>query len=217
MEEKGQLALGKMTYEEFLEWCDEDTWAEWVNGDVIILSPASARHQDISDFLVAILRIFIEARRLGRVLSALFQMKTGPELPSREPDIIFVSRENLERLKESHLEGPADLVIEIISQESLERDKSEKFEEYEEGGVREYWLIDPDRKEAEFYILGEEGNYRLIFGGSVGEYRSEVVPGFWLRVDWLWEEPLPSPLRVIGEISGIEPSLIDAFESALRG
>jgi hypothetical protein len=51
----------------------------------------------------------------------------------------------------------------------------------------------------------------------VGEYRSEVVPGFWLRVDWLWEEPLPSPLRVIGEISGIEPSLIDAFESALRG
>jgi Uma2 family endonuclease len=217
MGEKSRLALGKITYEEFLEWCNEDTWAEWVDGEIILLSPASTRHQDISDFLVAILRTFVEARRLGRILSAPFQMKTGPELPGREPDIIFVSRENLERLKESHLEGPADLVIEIISPESLERDKGEKFEEYEEGGVREYWLIDPDRKEAEFYILGEEGNYRLIFGGSVGEYRSEVVPGFWLRVDWLWEEPLPSPLRVIGEISGIEPSLIDAFESALRG
>jgi Uma2 family endonuclease len=127
-------------------------------------------------------------------------MKTGPELPGREPDIIFVSRENLERLKESHLEGPADLVIEIISRESLERDRGEKLEEYEEGGVREYWLIDPDRKEAEFYLLGEEGNYRLIFGGSVGEYRSEVVPGFWLRVDWLWEEPLPMVLDVIKEL-----------------
>jgi Uma2 family endonuclease len=196
----GLTPPAKMTYEEFLEWCNEDTWAEWVDGEIVLLSPASTRHQDISDFLVAILRTFVEARRLGRILSAPFQMKTGPELPGREPDIIFVSRENLERLKESHLEGPADLVIEIISRESLERDRGEKLEEYEEGGVREYWLIDPDRKEAEFYLLGEEGNYRLIFGGSVGEYRSEVVPGFWLRVDWLWEEPLPMVLDVIKEL-----------------
>jgi Uma2 family endonuclease len=190
----------KMTYEDFLEWCDEDTWAEWVEGEIVMLSPASTRHQLISKFLLQILGIYVENRQLGQVLGAPFQMKTGPELPGREPDIIFISRENLERLKESHLEGPADLVIEIISQESLERDRVEKFEEYEEGGVREYWLIDSERKEAEFYLLGEEGNYRLIFGGGEGEYRSEVVPGFWLRVDWLWEEPLPMVLDVIKEL-----------------
>ena len=44
---------GKMTYEEFLAWADEDTWAEWVNGEVIILSPASKRHQDLVTFLAA--------------------------------------------------------------------------------------------------------------------------------------------------------------------
>jgi Uma2 family endonuclease len=41
---------GKMTYEEFLAWADEDTWAEWVNGEVIILTPASKRHQDLAFF-----------------------------------------------------------------------------------------------------------------------------------------------------------------------
>jgi Uma2 family endonuclease len=189
-----------MTYEEFLEWCDEDTWAEWVDGEIVLLSPASTRHQDISDFLVVILRTFVETRRLGRILSAPFQMKTGPELPGREPDIIFVSSENIDRLKGTHLEGPADLVIEITSPESLERDRRDKLSEYEMGGVREYWIIDPDRKEAEFYRLDEHGNYRLIFEGRGGEYRSEVVPGFWLRVDWLWEEPLPMVLDIIKKL-----------------
>ncbi len=50
----------KMTYEEFLEWCDEDTLAEWVDGEVVMTSPASNKHQDIADFLVSVLRPFVE-------------------------------------------------------------------------------------------------------------------------------------------------------------
>ncbi|GIX48435.1 MAG: hypothetical protein KatS3mg131_2646 [Candidatus Tectimicrobiota bacterium] len=105
---------GKLSYEEFLKWCDEDTWAEWVNGEVILLSPASRRHQQLVVFLVRVLGAFVEQQGLGVVLSAPFQMKTGPELPGREPDLLFIARENLERLKETHLEGPADLVIEVV-------------------------------------------------------------------------------------------------------
>jgi Uma2 family endonuclease len=52
---------GKMTYEAFLAWTDEDIWAEWVNGEVIILTPASNRHQDLATFLAALLRFFVEA------------------------------------------------------------------------------------------------------------------------------------------------------------
>ena len=65
----------RMTYEEFLEWADEDTWAEWVDGEVIILSPASDPHQDLLGFLSSLLRHFVEAHELGRVLIAPFQMK----------------------------------------------------------------------------------------------------------------------------------------------
>lgn len=61
----------------------------------------------------------------------------------REPDLLFISNETAQRLTERKLEGAADLVIEIIFPESVRRDRYEKFDEYEEAGVREYWIIDP--------------------------------------------------------------------------
>ena len=71
-----------MTYEEFLAWADEDTWAEWVEGEVIELSPALNVHQAVSMFLSAILKPFADARNLGELRAAPFQMKTGPDLPA---------------------------------------------------------------------------------------------------------------------------------------
>ena len=200
--ERLDLPRQKLTYEEFLQWCDEDTWAEWANGEVSVLSPASDRHQDLVGFLAAVLRVYTEAWGLGVVRSAPFQMKTGPDLPGREPDLLFVAREHLARLKEKYLDGPADLVIEIASPESRLRDRGEKFAEYELGGVREYWLIDPERKEADFYRLDERGRYRLAEpDGDV--YSSLVLPGFRLKVDWLWQEPLPAVLDVLRELGSL--------------
>lgn len=152
----------KMTYEEFLARADEDTWAEWVDGEILVLMSASEEHQDLADFLTALLRFFTEAHQSGTVRSAPFQMKTGPDLPGREPDILFVAREHLDRLKHVYLDGPADLVVEIVSPESRSRDRGTKFYEYEQGGVREYWLLDPVRRQAEFYGLGTDGIYRLL-------------------------------------------------------
>ena len=197
---KIEVPTRKMTYEEFLQWCDEDTWAEWVNGEVIVLTPASKRHQQLVVFLTRLLGEFIERHGLGVLLSAPFQMKTGPELPGREPDILFVAKEHMDKLKETHLDGPADLVIEVASPESRLRDRGEKFAEYELGGVREYWLIDPDRKEADFYLLDKRGRFRLREADAEGVYHSVVLPGFWLRVAWLWQDPLPPVLAVLREL-----------------
>jgi Uma2 family endonuclease len=188
-----------MTYEEFLAWADEDTWAEWVNGEVIVLTPASYRHQDLATFLAALIRFFVEAHQSGRVLTAPFQMKLGPDLPGREPDMLFVTREHLGRLKSTYLDGPADLVVEIISPDSRARDRGAKFYEYEQGGVREYWLLDPLRRQAEFYQLGADGIYRAAPVGADGRYDSAVLDGLWLKVEWLWQEPLPLLMSVLKE------------------
>jgi Uma2 family endonuclease len=190
---------GKMTYEEFLAWADEDTWAEWVNGEVIILTPASHQHQDLADFLTALLRHFVEAHQIGVVHSAPFQMKTGPDLPGREPDILFIAREHLDRRKSTYLDGPADLVVEIISPDSRARDRGAKFYEYEQGGVQEYWLLDPLRRQAEFHQRGLDGIYRSVPIGQDGIYRSAVLEGLWLKVEWLWQEPLPPLMSVLRE------------------
>jgi Uma2 family endonuclease len=161
-------------------------------------SPASDRHQDLTRFLTSVLSGFAEVRNLGIVRPAPFQMKLEH---GREPDLLFVAQENISRLRRNYLAGPADLVIEIISPESAGRDRGEKFYEYAQGGVPEYWLIDPDACWAEFYRL-DRRRYRLAFEGSEGEYRSQSLSGFWLRVEWLWQAPLPPTDVILLEIGG---------------
>jgi len=192
--------VGRMTWDEFLEWCDEDTHAEWVAGEVVVHSPVNDRHQDLCGFLEAVLRIYAESRRLGVVRSGPFQMKIGEV--SRQPDVMFIAAEHRDRIKELYLDGPADLVVEIVSPDSVGRDRGEKYYEYESAGVPEYWLIDPQRQQAEFYQLGDDGRYRLVQPDAEGRYWSSVLPEFWVRVDWLWADSLPPVEEVLFEIGG---------------
>ena len=193
----------KMTYEEFLDWCDEDTWAEWVNGEVQMVSPASTRHQALASFLDAVLRAFIETHNLGVILPAPFSMRL-PNVPSgREPDLLFIANEHHDRLKETFLDGPADVVIEIASPESRLRDRGAKFAEYEMDAVPEYWLLDPEEQRADFYRRAEDGRYQRVSIPGDGVYSSEIIAGFWLRVEWLWQDPLPKVVDVLRELKVI--------------
>ncbi len=79
------------------------------------------------------------------------------------------------------------------------RDRGDKFIEYEAAGVREYWLIDPDREQAEFYQLTEAGRYHLM-PITEGRFNSKVLPYFWLQVDWLWQKDLPKVLNVARQL-----------------
>ena len=189
----------KMTYEEFLDWADEDTHAEWVNGEVVFMSPVSNLHQDVSGFLLQCLLFFVQERQLGIVRYESFQMKLIEDLPGREPDILFISNERMANLQNSYLSGPADLVVEIVSPESIRRDTVDKFTEYEAAGVPEYWLIDPLQETALFYRLDENGLFRPALLESNGIYHCAVLPGFWLKVDWLWQKPTPTLRPVLTE------------------
>jgi Uma2 family endonuclease len=189
----------RMTYEEFLEWANEDTRAEWVDGEVIVMSPASLTHQRILTFLATLLGFFAETHQLGEVLIAPFQMRLRARPSGREPDLIFIARDRLDKLQNVYLDGPADLAIEIISPDSRARDRGDKYYEYEQAGVREYWLVDPLRNQAEFYRLGADGIYTSILVSDDGIFHSDVIDSLWLKVDWLWQDPLPTLMSVLKE------------------
>ena len=192
-----KLSFPKMTYEQFLRTIPDDVHAEWIDGEVVPMTPVSRDHNELSVFLLVLLCHYVEAQNLGKIFCEPFQMKTGPDLPGRSPDLMFVSKKRLSKVKQNHLQGPADLVIEIISPDSRSRDRGEKFYEYEQGGVQEYWLIDPVRKQAEFWALGKDGIYQLMKVGEDGIFRSQVLKGLWLQVSWLWQAPLPPLVKVL--------------------
>lgn len=190
---------GSLTYEEFLAWESGENHVEWVDGKVVFMSPVSREHATVSQFLQQLISCFVAIRRMGEVYADPFQMKTGPRLPGRAPDLLFVTNENLGRLKPNHLDGPADLVVEVISPESRGRDRGEKFYEYEEGGVREYWLIDPTRMKAEFFRRGDDGYFHPLALGANERFESALLPGLWLQLDWLWQRPPPTLPQILKE------------------
>ncbi len=188
-----------VSFEEFLAWCDEDTHAEWVAGEIVLMSPASFDHQFLVGFFYDVLKAFVTAHQLGVVaFGVLMRLPSQPS--GREPDLLFVSSAHADRLRPTYLDGPADLVVEIISPDSHARDRVEKLHEYEQAGIPEYWLVDPPRQEAFFYQLGADGRYQPGQIDPDGDYRSRVLAGLRLGVAWLWQRPLPSLAEISAEL-----------------
>ncbi len=196
-------AVEKISYEEFLRLYDSQH-AEWTDGEVTLMSPVSSRHDDLSFYLRLLLTVYLSHHPLGKLKAEPYSMKFNQDRYGREPDLMFVANEHLERLLETHLDGPADVAIEIISPGSIVRDRGEKFNEYEMGGVREYWIIDPLRKEALFYGLADDGLYHALPIRDDGNFHSNVIAGFGLHVATLWRDALPD----ITEISEIVQKML---------
>ncbi len=199
-----EVTSRQMTYEEWLEW-DHDGIVEWVNGEAIVHMPPKHEHQRAVAFLVTLLTLFVKLSKSGLVQVSPFTVRLRPGGPAREPDLFFLATENRHRLTSQHLEGPADLVVEVISDDSVARDRADKFYEYQDAGVREYWIIDPrpGRERADFWVLDDQGRYQPVPVGDEGTYHSTVVHGFWLRIVWLWADET-NPLTALAQIVGVE-------------
>lgn len=187
-----------LSYQEFLEWSHEDIRAEWVDGEIVMMSPSSFEHQKLVSFLDRLLGGYVRMNNLGEVLVAPFQMKTGPDLPGREPDLLFVASEHEGRIRDVYLDGPADLVVEVVSPESRGRDRLDKFEEYERGGVPEYWIVEPEEERCLFFVLEEEA-YVDRTPESGERFCSTALPGFEMNPSLIWDRPLPDPRELLRE------------------
>jgi len=185
-----------MTEEAFVAWCDEDVKAEWVNGEVIEMTPSNVKHVDIAGFLLILMRAFATHHNLGTVLGPECPIRLAAQRTRRVPDLLFVAQERADIIQPTHIEGPPDLVVEIVSPESVARDWREKYLEYEAAGIREYWVVDPMAERVEAYALDEAHRYAVL-PEKEGRIESRILPGFFLQPAWLWQETLPNPLEVL--------------------
>ena len=192
----------RMSYDEFLTLIDENAHAEWVDGEVLVFMPPKTKHERLSRLFAALFGLYAEYFGLGEVFIAPYEMVLQPGKLSREPDLLFVAREHADRITAARLIGPADLVIEIISDSSVTRDRETKFAEYQAAGIPEYWLFDPrpGHESLRPYALSLVGRYQSIVPDSAGRFHSAIIPGFWLDPAWLWQDPLPDTLTVLKAI-----------------
>ena len=200
----------RMSYDEYRAWVSTERRAEWVDGEVIELMSVKGRHALVFGFLFVLLKQFVGARRLGLVLSEPFEMRILDGRSARQPDIFVVLNEHLDRYSDERLNGPADLVIEIVSEGSVTEDRDEKKREYEAAGIPEYWIVEGrvNRSGIEMLSRSAGGRYESIRPDDDGSLHSRVLPGFWLKDSWLAADPLPDPLRVLRRIA---PDAIEAL------
>ena len=178
-----------VTFEEFLAAYD-GVHAEWVDGRVHVMSPGNTPQSRLTRFLASAIQLWAEEKGLGEAFVPPLSVRML-EGSAREPDVFFFRRENLDRVHRTYVDGPPDLVVEIISRDSRVLDRGEKFFEYEQAGVPEYWLVDPERRKVEAYRLGGDGTYEPAALGDPPALRSDALPGMWIAVEWLWQETLP--------------------------
>ena len=107
---------------------------------------------------------------------------------------------NFANLKETYLDGPADICIEIVPPSNPATDYGEKLEEYEKGGVGEYWMFDPLRRASYFYRQQEQGGYLSIAPDADGNYRTPRLPQFVLHVPTLWQDGLPNIVQIMESV-----------------
>jgi Uma2 family endonuclease len=145
-----------------------------------------------------LLHDFVEWFDLGKVYGARVAFKLD-DVNSPEPDIGVLLKERLDRVQRGHIKGPPDLAIEIVSPESIERDYGKKRRQYEQFGVREYWIIDEIKRKVPLLQLDGKGKYRLA-KPSRGKLHSIVLPGFWVRSAWFWPDSRPRKVDALNEI-----------------
>lgn len=192
-----------LTLDQFKRLVRNGQKADLIEGVMIVASPATERHEQLFSFLFHLLGLYVENLDLGIVRSSRTLVEVD-EKNGYEPDILFVAKARLDIVREKSIVGPPDLVIEIISPGSRSDDAYAKKEGYARLGVHEYWLIDPDNRAVAFYRLSGDTYAEVPVKDDT--YRSEAVPGFWLRTGWLWPDPqgrLPKVADVLRELGAL--------------
>jgi len=191
-----------MSFEEFLAWVPDGKQAEWVDGEVFIWT-TSTRHARLSRLLVNLLSSFVAVFDLSEVFPAPYLMRATPDGPGREPDILVLLKANLDRVKRLGVEGPADFIVEFVSDESVTTDRVRKYWEYENAGVAEYVVVDArdGRHGFAFHRLDAAGRYAPATPDADGRFHSAILPGLWIDPRWFDLDPLPSAEDLLLDIA----------------
>ena len=163
----------------------EHKW-EFIQGEVIMHSPAANRHLMATKRLMALMDTYVRVRQLGLVHSE--KAMTSFPRNDYEPDVLFLGLAKASLIDPDTLRFPIpDLIVEVLSPSTEKRDRGVKFEDYALHGVGEYWIVDPAAETVELYRLSGDA-YPPVPAQAEGLLSSDVIPGFEISVRAVFDE-----------------------------
>lgn len=192
--EEPDLSLS-YTYADYLKW-DLPEMVELIRGKVYKMSPApTSRHQTIVVNLVTEIKAFLKKQKC-KVFVAPFDVRLPRKGKANEdistvvqPDICVIC--DPIKIDKRGCLGAPDWVIEILSKHTSSKDLNEKFEVYEEAGVKEYWVVHPGEQTVLVYTLNDRGKYEGILKPYVrtDKVQPKTLPGLTIDLTEIFELP----------------------------
>ncbi len=182
---------------EFLDWLEPGMRADLIRGTLFMHSPVSLKHARLGNLVHFLMSGFVETKGNGEVHRDVVAV----QLSARNvlmPDIGYFTKGQVRLFKPAHVPVAPTIAVEILSPSSVLRDARDKFTVYEEHGVKEYWLLDPEHLRHRFYT--QRSGFLVEYGAGEQVIHSKALDGFWLRRSWLDPERLPNFNRYLEEI-----------------
>jgi len=185
----------KLTYDDFLCFPDDGRRHELIDGEHFVTPSPATIHQRLVRKLVVALDSQLSAGRLGEVFAAPFDVVMSNH-DVVEPDLLVVMNDQRDILTEKHVRGAPAIVVEILSPGTRQRDEILKRQLYARAGVREYWMVDPEGQAIS--VCRQSGSagfeHTIELRAASGDVlTSELLPGFSLALERLFEGPPPLP------------------------
>ena len=179
---------GAWTYADYERLPNDGKRYEIIRGILYVANAPNYKHQYAVTKLVSKLDYHIETHNLGIVITAPFEVHLSAEARPIQPDILFIAKAKLPHPAIQFFESAPDLVVEVLSPSTRRRDQSIKLDVYEQAGVREYWIVDPETEALTIYMLPEGGREYVLKGvfrnGST--IQSVVLPQFTLTLSMIF-------------------------------
>lgn len=170
----------KFTVKDYMSIQDDKRY-ELLEGELVVVPSPSFDHQQILMDLAFFLREFVRERDLGRVAIAPLDVVLSDH-DVLQPDILFISKDRGYIIAPGNIRGAPDLVIEILSPSTEQRDRAIKSTIYARYGAREYWLVSPTERTVEVLALAEEGYKTHGVYGAEDTLVSPLLQGLLLPI-----------------------------------
>jgi Uma2 family endonuclease len=174
----------KLTYHDYLLLPENGKRYEILDGDLYMTPAPTPRHQLIVTRLNHILMTYLDTHAIGTFLTAPTDVLLS-DTDIVQPDLLFIRQGGAAAITDKNIEGPPDLVIEILSPATAARDRNLKRKRYEHFRIPEYWLVDPDANTFEILVL-KGGHYaRHACIARPAQATSPLFPGLTLDLGWI--------------------------------